>query len=98
MDACLGKHEDIVQKYLKEKVGINMNHTKWQLLNLRENATNKEVDIAYKYYVLLMHPDKPGFNSFLTDHMEEFGISHVDVAICKAKLFGVLPSLGQEQG
>lgn len=79
-----GRLDSIVQDYL-QAVGINKHFTKWRLLGLRDNATHMECVAAFKFYVLLLHPDKHQFNIYLADH-PEWNLTSEEVAICKAKL------------
>jgi hypothetical protein len=77
----VSKLDGLVWEYLQTKVFINKHDSKWKMLGVRESATSKEVEMAFRYYVLFVHPDKQGFMKFLDQHG---ALDLNEIAACKS--------------
>jgi DnaJ-class molecular chaperone len=79
--AALQSPEDIVAGFLGS-LGIAMWMTKYQLLRVRDRATAKEVDLAYKSLSLEVHP--ASFRTWITNHAEDVSEeAHATQCMCE---------------
>ena len=74
----------IVEEYLISQLRINRGVSGHKLLCIRDKATTKEVDMAFKAFVPFIHPDKQHFNNWLVNKYP--GLNEEDIQSCKSIL------------
>ena len=80
----LGDIDKIVHEYLHHILNINKADSGYRLLGIRDNATMREVDMAFKSFVPYLHPDKQHFNNWLAAKYQDLTLE--DIQACKVIL------------